>query len=139
MSERIKPKPAASAPRSSFTDEELRLGKRAMNYMLIICVLAIVSCLGMAIYVFQAVPLNTVLPYEGRHARNGMPVLIAMLLPLVFPAGLLRAARKGDADQMHTGSRRTAYILGSVLVFGAIWAQGYLAHWSLVQGGALPS
>lgn len=138
MSERIKPKPATTAPRSSFTEEELRLGNRAMNYMRIICVFAIVACLGMAIYVFQAVPLDTVLPYDGRYASNGMPVLIAMLLPLLFPAGLFRAARKSDADQMHIGSRRMAYILGSVLVFGAIGAQGYLAQWSLVQGGALP-
>ena len=46
----------------TLTDEDLRLGKRNVLITRVACVIALVVCLGLAVYVFQNVPAETRLP-----------------------------------------------------------------------------
>lgn len=112
------------------------LGKKAAKYSAVICAVAFVACLGIAIYVLFSVPLGTRMPYSGRYGRNGIPMPVALLPFLVVLSGLFRASIKRDAHHMGKGSRGGVYVIGTAMVVGCVVAQWLFAQSILIEGGA---
>ena len=114
------------------------LGK-ASNFINIICVVAFLICVAIALFVLFSVPLETKLPYTGKYNRSddSMPIPIALLLALIFLFIFWRSGRKPDAHHMAKGSRVGLYILGTILVVGSVIGQIVIAKSILVEGGYL--
>jgi hypothetical protein len=123
-----------------FTEEDLLLGKKACEFLGVLCVIAFVACVGIAVFVFINVPWNTRMPYDGKFNRSGsgIPMQIAMLVGLVLLFGLWRAARKPDAHHMKKGSRVGAYIFGSGMILACAIIQWVMASSILIAGGYFP-
>ena len=68
-----------------FSEEDLQLGKNASKFVSVLCVIAFVARVGIAIFVFMNVPWDTRMPYDGQYNRsgNGIPMQSAMLISLV--------------------------------------------------------
>ena len=120
-----------------FTEEDLRLGRKASRTMDRFCVVALIACLGMAAFVFTNVPWDTRMPYSGRFGRDGIPAPIAMLPALIVLLGFWRSGKKPDAHHMRKGSRVGMYIVGSAIVAACVFFQWQFAEAILVQGGFL--
>lgn len=122
-----------------FTEQDLLLGIKASNFINIICVVAFLTCVAIAVFVLFSVPLETKLPYTGKYNRSGdgMPMPIALLLALIFLFIFWRSGRKPDAHHMAKGSRVGLYILGTILVVGSVIGQIVIAKSILVEGGYL--
>lgn len=84
----------------TLTDEDLRLGKQNVLITRVACVIALIVCLGLAVYVFQHVPAETRLPYSGKYGRNGIPMPISVLLMPVVVLIILRNAFTRGAHEM---------------------------------------
>lgn len=124
-------------PQDGFTEEDLLLGKKASKYIDIICILAVVVCLGISIFVFTNVPWDTRMPYDGKFNRsgNGIPMQIAMLIIFVVLFLFWRSGKKPDAHHMRKGSRVGLYILGTAMVFGCVTGQWIMGQAILTAGG----
>lgn len=123
-----------------FTEEDLLLGKKACKFLGVLCVIAFVACVGIAVFVFINVPWNTRMPYDGKYNRSGtgIPMQIAMLPGLVVLFGLWRSARKPDAHHMGKGSRVVSYITGMVIILGCAAGQCVMASGILIAGEYFP-
>ena len=122
----------------TLTDEDLRLGKRNVLITRVACVIALVVCLGLAVYVFQHVPAETRLPYSGKYGRNGIPMPISVLLMPVVVLIILRNAFTRGAHEMGRGARIGSYILGLGMILGLVIGQLAIAEGLLIEGGAMP-
>ena len=118
-----------------FTAEDLRQGRKASRVLDILCVVALVTCLGIAIFVLTSVPPDTRMPYNGRFGRNGIIAPIALLPALVVLFGFWRSGKKPDAHHMRKGSRVGAYILGTGIIIGCVFFQWKFAEALLKAGG----
>lgn len=114
------------------------MGKRNVLITRVACVIALVVCLGLAVYVFQHVPAETRLPYSGKYGRNGTPMPISVLLMPVVVLIILRNAFTRGAHEMGRGSRIGSYILGLGMILGLVIGQLAIAEGLLVEGGAMP-
>lgn len=123
-----------------FTEADLLLGKKACKFLIVLCVIAIVVCVGIAVFVFTNVPWNTRMPYDGKYNRSGtgIPMQIAMLPGLIILFGLWRSARKPDAHHMRKGSRVVAYITGMGMILACAVGQWVMASGILIAGGYFP-
>jgi hypothetical protein len=137
VSDSVSPGAGDEAVPEGFTEEDLRLGRRASRIIYLSCGVALVACLGIAAFVLVSVPLDTRMPYSSRFGRNGIPAPIAMLPALVVLFGMWRAGRKPDAHHMRKGSRVGSYILGTVIIAVCVFFQGAFAQGILVEGGFL--
>lgn len=122
------------------TERDLVLGKRAVRIIRVLCAISFLALLVMAVHVFQTVPPNTRLPYEGKGFRHGrgMPMSIAVAISFIFPHIWWQALRKRNSHHMRSGTRRTVYIGAAVMLGGAIFGQWAIASAILVEGGVLP-
>lgn len=131
----------ASGDRDSqrgFTPEDLELGKKAVKFVSVLSMIALVVALGITFYVFMSVPWDTRLPYSGRFGRNGLPMPFVMMLCLVLLIMFWRIGKKPTAHHMGKASRGAYYILPPMMILGVVWGQWVLAASILVEGGALP-
>jgi hypothetical protein len=130
---------AKADPPDRLTEEDLLQGKKACKFLGVLCVIAFVACVGIAVFVFTNVPWNTRMPYDGKFNRSGtgIPMQIAMLAGLVLLFGLWHAARKPDAHHMRKGSRVGAYIFGTAIILACAIAQWVMASEILRAGGYL--
>ncbi len=120
-----------------FTEQDLRLGRKASNIIDKLCIVALFACLGMAVFVFLNVPLDTRMPYSGRFGRNGIPAPIAMLPALVVLVGFWRSGRKPNAHHMRSGSRVGLYVIGTAVIVACVVFQWNFAEAILTEGGFL--
>ena len=88
-------RPGNEDPLGALTEQDLLLGKRAVEIKTILCVVTFAVCIGIAIFVFMNVPWDTRMPYDGKHNRsgNGIPMQIAMLPILVVLFGFWRSGK----------------------------------------------
>ena len=119
-------KQAAADPRSA---------KKATLVRDVLYALALLLCIGLAVYVFQNVPLDTRLPNNGRRGREGTPVPYAMLMPpvvmmIIWWVGRRRPLRPGKSGLI----RR--YVFAALIPLAAVTGQA-LAVRSLIEVGAL--
>lgn len=119
------------------TAEDLELGKKAIKFASILSAIALVVGVAITIYVFMSVPWNTMLPYEGRHGRNGLPMQVAMFLCLLMQFLLWRVGKKPTAHHMGRTSRGAYYVLAPMMIVGVVWGHWVIAKSILVEGGAL--
>lgn len=126
------------ASSGSLTESDLVLGKRAIRIMTILGAAALVVCIGIAVYVFQNVPMDTRLSYSGRFGRNGIPMPLAItVMPLVL-ALMLRPSRGGRAHHMGRNKRVAYYVLQSAVFIAAVWGQWVMAELLMAEAGLLP-
>lgn len=122
------------------TAKDLVLGKRVVRIVFILCLVAFVALVVIAVYMYQSVPLDTRMPYDGRGGRSGrgIPMPIAVMICFIFPFVWWRALRKPNAHQIGKGTRVTVCIGASVMLPGAILGQLVIAQALLVEAGVLP-
>jgi hypothetical protein len=123
-----------------FTEEDLRLGMRACKYLDILCISALVTCAGIAVFVFLNVPWNTFHPDPGKYGGY-YPMQITLALPLigiVFLGPRGRRRRKPGDHHMRKGSRVALYILGTSMVLLLVWGQWVIAGQILDEGFTAP-
>ncbi len=120
------------------TEEDLRLGKRAVRLKTQLCVFAFLLCAGIAVFVFMSVPLDTRMPYEGKFNRSGtgIPMPVAMLPALMLLFLLWRSGAKPDSHHMGKKSRRAYYILAPVMILGCVVGQWVFARSILEAAGS---
>lgn len=122
-----------------FTERDLRLGRKASRIIDKLCIVALVACLGMAVFVFMNVPLETRMPYSGRFGRDGIPAPIAMLPAIVVLVLFWRSGKKPDAHHMRNGSRVGLYVIGTAITVACVLFQWNFAEAILAEGGFLTS
>ena len=137
VSDSTAPDDSKGLPPGRLTEQDLVLGKKAAKYSAVLCSVALAVTLGIALYVFLSVPLDTRLPYQGQYGRNGIPMPFALLPVLLVLLGLLRGSIKPDAHHMGKGSRGGLYILGTAMVIACVFFQFVFARAILIEGGAL--
>lgn len=123
---------------SGLTPEDLELGKKAVKFVSLLSVIALVVALGISFYVFMSVPWDTKLPYNGRFGRNGLPMPFVMLLCLILLVMFWRVGKKPTAHHMGKAARGAYYVIAPAMILGVVWGQWILARSILVEGGALP-
>lgn len=123
-----------------FTAEQLRFSKKDARNLSLICVGALVVCIGMAVFVFTSVPWETRMPYDGRYNRSGsgIPMQIALLPVLVPILGMWRAIARPEKSPRTKAGRIRIYILVVVFVSVCTIAQWTFSEGILVSGGYLP-
>jgi hypothetical protein len=126
-----------SVPDEEFTDEDLRLGRKACQYIDVLCLISAIVCAGIAWFVLAHVPWNTRMPYDGRFDRSGSGIPMQMAMLIVFTVLFLfwRSGRKPDAHRMRKGSRAGTYILGTAMIVGCVVGQLVLGESVLTAGG----
>lgn len=117
------------------SDAERRSLKKAALVRDVLYALALLSCIGLAVYVFQNVALDTRLPTNGRRGREGTPVPYAMLMPpavmmVIWWVGRRRPLRPGKSGLV----RR--YVFAALIPLAAVTGQ-VLAVRSLIEVGAI--
>lgn len=119
--------------------EDLRLGRKAAKYTRILCIIGLVFCIAIVVFVFVNVPWDTRLPYDGKYNRSGsgIPMQVAMIPAMVVLVGFWISGRKSDAHEMNKTSRVVAYIMGTVIFLGCVIGQSIMAHGVLLAGGFL--
>jgi hypothetical protein len=92
------PDVAGGSGGDGFTAEQLRFSRKDARNLSLICVGALVVCIGMAVFVFTSVPWETRMPYDGKYNRSGsgIPMQIALLPVLVPILGMWRAAARPE-------------------------------------------
>jgi hypothetical protein len=127
-------------PPGAFTEQDLLLGKKASTFMDVVCVIAFVACIGIAVFVFINVPWNTRMPYDGKYNRSGtgIPMQIAMLPCLLVLFGLWRSGRKPDAHHMRKGGRVGVYVFGTAMILACAVGQWVMGQAILTEGGYFP-
>jgi hypothetical protein len=123
--------------RAQLTEEDLLLGKKASKFMDVICVIAFVACVGIAVFVLSSVPWDTRMPYDGIYNRSGsgIPMQIAMLPCLLVLVGLWRSGRKPDAHEMTKAGRFGLYVVGTAMVLACGVGQWVMGEAILTNGG----
>jgi hypothetical protein len=113
------------------------LGRRAVNIKTVLCVVAFVACVGIAVFVFMNVPWDTRMPYDGKYNRSvtGIPMQIAMLPMLLVLLGFWRSGKKPDAHHMGKGSRAAYYILAPAIIIACGVGQWVMGQAILTNGG----
>ncbi|CEA06759.1 hypothetical protein BN1051_00115 [Arthrobacter saudimassiliensis] len=125
------------ASSDSLTERDLVLGKRAIRIMTILGTLAFVVCIGIAIYVFQNVPMETRLPYTGRFGRNGIPMPLAISAVPFALVVMLRPSWGRRAHHMGKKKRVAYYVLLSAILIGAVYGQRVMAETLMIEAGVL--
>ncbi|MBP3042944.1 hypothetical protein KKR91_07995 [Arthrobacter jiangjiafuii] len=110
------------------TEQDLLLGKKASRIIDILCLVGLIACTGIAVYIFMSVPLGARMSYSGQFGRNGIPVPVAMLVVLVVLFLFWRGGKKPDAHHMGKGGRIVLYILGPAIVVGCVAGQLVMAQ-----------
>ena len=130
-------RPGNEDPLGALTEQDLLLGKRAVEFKTILCVITFAVCIGIAIFVFMNVPWDTRMPYDGKYNRNGngIPMQIAMLPILVVLFGFWRSGKKPDAHHMGRGSRVAYYILAPAIIIACGVGQWVMGQAILTNGG----
>ncbi|MBP3044454.1 hypothetical protein KKR91_07550 [Arthrobacter jiangjiafuii] len=123
------------------TEQDLLLGKRAAKIMGTLYLVGFLICLVIAVYVFQSVPLDTRMPYQGRYSHSGrgipMPVAMAVMVIVLFLSW--KGTRRPTANHMRRWERTGLFIVGPIIILGCIYGQCIFAEAILAEGGALPS
>jgi hypothetical protein len=129
VSENLSADPEEEGP-GDLTEEDLRLGRRAVRLKTQLCVFAFLLCVGIAVFVFMSVPLDTRMPYEGKFNRSGsgIPMPVAMLPALILLFLLWRSGAKPDSHHMGKKSRIAYYILAPVMILGCVLGQWVFAR-----------
>lgn len=132
-----RPSTGDSDSEGEFTREYLLLGKNAVRFIRLLCVVSFVACVGIAVFVFLNVPWDTRMPYNGQFNRSGggIPMQIAMLPILAVLFAFWRSGKKSDAHQMRKGSRVGLYILGTAIVVACTAGQWAMGESILTAGG----
>lgn len=120
------------------TAEDLELGKKAIKFASILSAVGLFVGVYITIYVFMSVSADTILPYNGRYGRNGLPMQAAMFLCLLMQFLLWRVGKKPTAHHMGKTSRGAYYVLAPMMILGVVWGHWIIAKSILVEGGALP-
>lgn len=114
------------------------LSQRAIRIMTILGAAALVVCIGIAVYIFQNVQMDTRLPYSGRFGRNGIPMPLAITgIPFLLVL-MLRPSRSRRAHNMSKKKRIAYYLLQSAVFIAAVWGQWVMAELLMVEAGLLP-
>lgn len=116
------------------------MGRRCVKVMKVLCWVALVPCLVIAVYVFQSVPLSAEMPYSGRfrgRSRDGIPMPVAMALPMFLLYVLWQTGRGARAHFMGPGSRKAFYVLGVLWVLWCIYSQWIFTEAILVEEGVI--
>ncbi|TFC44732.1 MULTISPECIES: hypothetical protein [Cryobacterium] len=124
-------------PLRGLSEQDLILGKRAVKFKTILCVVTFVVSAGIAVFVFVNVPWDTRMPYDGKYNRsgNGIPMQIALLPVLILLFRLWRTGKKPDAHHMGKGSRVGYYILAPAMILACGVAQWVMGQTILTNGG----
>jgi hypothetical protein len=124
-------------PLGALSEQDLLLGKKAVKIKTILCVVAFVACIGIAVFVFTNVPWDTRMPYDGKFNRsgNGIPMQIAMLPVLVVLFGFWRSGKKPDAHHMGKGSRVAYYVIAPAIIMACAAGQWAMGQAILTNGG----
>lgn len=128
---------AGGSDGEGFTAEQLRFSWKDARILSLICVGALVVCIGMAVFVFTSVPWETRMPYDGKYnySGSGIPMQIALLPVLVPILGTWRAVARPEKSPRTKAGRIRAYILVAVFVSVCMLAQWTLSESILVAGG----
>jgi hypothetical protein len=128
---------AGGSDGEGFTAEQLRFSWKDARILSLICVGALVVCIGMAVFVFTSVPWETRMPYDGKYnySGSGIPMQIALLPVLVPILGMWRAVARPEKSPRTKAGRIRAYILLAVFVSVCMFAQWTLSESILVAGG----
>jgi hypothetical protein len=121
------------------SEQDLVLGMRAVKIKTILCVVALVAAVGIALFVFMNVPWDTRMPYDGKYNRSGtgIPMQIAML-PMVFVLiSFWRTGKKPDAHHMGKKTRTAYYILAPAMIVMCAVGQWVMGREILINGGYL--
>lgn len=123
--------------RAQLTEEDLLRGKKASKFLDVLCVIAFVACVGIAVFVLSSVPWDTRMPYDGKYNQSGsgIPMQIAMLPCLLVLVSLWQSGRKPDAHQMTKAGRFGVYVVGTAMVLACGGAQWGMASAILEAGG----
>lgn len=118
------------------SDAERRSAKQTVLLRNIAFAIAVLCCLGVAVYVLQNIPLDTVLPNSGRRGSNENSAPFVLGIPPVVLVLIWWAGRNHPTQERSTPVRR--YVLPYVFPLVAVVGQVILAKDLLVAGGALP-
>jgi hypothetical protein len=121
------------------SEQDLVLGMRAVKIKTILCVVALVASVAIAVFVFINVPWDTRMPYDGKYNRSGtgIPMQIAMLPMVLVLISLWRTGKKPDAHHMGKKSRIAYYILAPAMIVMCAVGQWVMGREILVNGGYL--
>jgi hypothetical protein len=108
-----------------------------MPWRCVLCVIASVACVGIAIFVFANVPWDTRMPYGGKYNRGGtgIPMQIAMLPVMVPIVGFWKTVRKPTTHHMGKAARARAYVLVTAFIGACVFFQWIFAESILTAGG----
>ncbi|WP_157370946.1 hypothetical protein [Arthrobacter sp. Leaf141] len=122
---------------SNFSADQLKVTKKDATNLSLMCICAILACLGIAVFVFMNVPWETRMPYDGKYNRsgNGIPMQIAMAPVLVPIFGIWRAVSRPDKNPRTKAGRIRGYVLAVVFLLICILVQWTMANAILVAGG----
>lgn len=118
------------------SDAEQRLAKQTFLLRNILFAIAVMCCLGVAVYVLQSIPLDTELPNSGRRRSLGDSAPFVLGVPPVVLILIWWAGRNHPKQERSTPVRR--YVLPFVFPVAAVVGQVIMAKELLVAGGALP-
>jgi hypothetical protein len=123
------------------SEQDLVLGMRAVKIKTVLCVVALVAAVGIALFVFMNVPWDTRMPYDGKYNRGGtgIPMQIAMLPMVLVLFMFWRSGKKADAHHMGKTSRGVYYILAPAIIVTCAVGQWVMGREILINGGYLAS
>ncbi|MFL4474225.1 hypothetical protein ACIPVK_09520 [Paeniglutamicibacter sp. MACA_103] len=119
------------------TERDLLLGKQAINIYRITLMIALLACVGAAIFVFMNVPSETRMPYDGKYDRSGagIPMQIALLLAPAFLLKLWWPSGKPDMHRMGRKSRIGVHVVGPLWAVVCLTLQWFFVKSILTLGG----
>ncbi|WP_156424573.1 hypothetical protein [Arthrobacter sp. EpRS71] len=120
-----------------YGEQDLLLGKKVTQFISILCLIASIVCVLIAVFVIFSVPWDTKMPYDGKYNRsgNGIPMQVALFPALIPIIGFWRTAKHPKAHQMSKGGRIRAYLFVSLFVLLCVFLQAYFAQGILTAGG----
>lgn len=124
-------------PSEKFTERDLELGARTNRVFLVLSVVVLILCVGLAIFTLFVLPLDTRLAYTGRLGRNGIPMPIALaIMPLaVFFTVRPLLKPKPDVNHMDKGGRMIIYWIGAPMLLLFLYGQWIIAESMLSDAG----
>ena len=122
------------------SEQDLLRGKRTMKIVGAIYLVGLLICLVIAVYVCLSVPLDTRMPYQGRHSASGrgVPMPVAMTVMIIALFLFWKGTRRPRAHHMRKWERNSLFILGPIIFLGCLYGQCLFAEAILVEGGARP-
>lgn len=120
-----------------FNAEQLHVSRKDARNLSLICVGALLACVGIAVFVFMNVPWETRMPYEGKYNQSGtgIPMQVAMLPVLVPILGIWRAVGRPEKNPRTKAGRVRAYVLAVAFATVCLIVQWTMANAILVAGG----